>query len=94
MLPPPHRPQHRDLLVAVPAAGLLGVPSVVMLVIGGPGPWRVGGAVAALALAHTGLLWRRARPSAAFALVAVAFAGLVAATGMFVTLPSALVFPF
>ncbi|MEV0645744.1 histidine kinase [Phytomonospora sp. NPDC050363] len=90
----PDRPHHRDLLVAALLAVILGVPSVVMLVIGASGPWQVGASVAALAVAHAGALWRRARPWPAFVAVAAAFACLVWATGMFVTLPSALVFPF
>ncbi|GIG68711.1 sensor histidine kinase [Phytomonospora endophytica] len=88
------RPPRRDLLVSALLAALLGGPSVAMLVVAGPGPWRSGAAGVALAVAHAAMPWRRVRPLPSFAVVTAAFAGLAASTGMFVTLPSALLFPF
>ena len=89
-----HRPTHRDLATAAVLAVVLGGPSVAMLLIAGPGPLRGTAATAALVAAHAVLAYRRARPILAFALVTAAFAVLAASTGMFITFPSALVFPY
>ncbi|MEU1737196.1 histidine kinase [Streptosporangium sp. NPDC020145] len=84
-------PRRADMVSAFVAGVPLFSLSVVVAVLSVPGA-RAGLLVAACLVAHVAVAYRRAYW--AFLVVAAAFAVQVAVTGLFLVLPSALVFPF
>jgi len=86
-------PRSVDRLLAF----LLGVPlaalSLRVVAVSAPRPWPAVALGFAVVVAHVAIAFRRVTPLASFAVVCAAFALQTAATGLFLVLPSVVVFP-
>jgi signal transduction histidine kinase len=81
-----------DVLLAATVGAPVAALSVFMAVVSVPGSRAVAVAVS-LTVAHAALAARRVAPVASFGAVCAAFTAQIAVTGMFLILPSTLVFP-
>jgi signal transduction histidine kinase len=76
------------VVIGVPLAALTTVAAALSV----PGP-RAVALIAAAVVAHVALAFRRTRPLLSHGVICAAFAGMAAITGLFLVLPSVLVFP-
>ncbi|MFD0580319.1 helix-turn-helix transcriptional regulator [Dactylosporangium darangshiense] len=86
------RPGQVDVLLAAVVGAPVAALSVFMVFVSMPDA-RATVVAVSLVAAHSALAVRRIRPAAAFGVTCAAFAVQAAATGLFLLLPSALVFP-
>jgi signal transduction histidine kinase len=86
-------PRQADILTAA----LVGVPlvplSLFVVLVSAPRPWPAVVLGVAVVVAHVAIAFRRVSPLASFVVVCGAFAAQTLASGLFVTVPSVVVFP-